>query len=223
MRIFSHNIFAIIYFNFKMLPWRQALKMPFDFGGKIKFNRLNGRIKLLGPISTSMIKIGFHGSDMFPNNSTIVDLCGELVIKGSNIRIGRGSVLRIESNGSCIFDHNSLIGANGLILCEKKIEIGADLISAWNCQIMDTDTHSIKDIETGHTNPRSCPIKIGSRCWIGNHVIINKGTVIPDDCTVSSMTLCNKDYSEKVTPFSILGGIPAKVLAIGKKRLNDKL
>lgn len=223
MRIFCHNILATIYFNFKMLPWRQAIRLPFDLGGKIKFIRLNGRIKILGPVSTSMIKIGFHGSDMFPNTTTTIDLSGELEIKGRNIRIGRGSLLRIETNGTCIFKNNSLIGANALILCEDEIEIGANLISAWNCQIMDTDTHSILDIETNTVGTRYVPIKIEDDCWIGNHVIINKGTILPSNTIVASNSLCNKDYSKVINSYCIIGGIPARLISTGKQRMQDKL
>lgn len=206
-----------------MLPWRQAILFPFDFGGKIKFRHLSGSIKITSPIRRGMIKIGFHGSDMFPDETTVLDLKGSLILNGNNIRIGTGSLIRIESNGECLIGDNSLIGARALILCETKIAISENLISAWDCQLMDTDTHSILDISTNHISSRTLPIIINKNCWLGNHVIVNKGTILPSDTIVASSSLCNKDYSKLLLPFSIIGGIPAKKLASNKKRMNDKL
>lgn len=206
-----------------MLPWRQAILLPFDLGGKIKFIHLNGSIEIIGSVSPGIFKIGFHGSDMFPNETTVFDLKGKLILKGRNIRIGTGSLIRIEENGICTLGNNSLIGARSIILCETNIDISSNLISAWNCQLMDTDTHSIQDIDNQNINTRTRPIKIEDYCWLGNNVILNKGTVLPSNTIVASYSLCNKDYSKTLQPFSIIGGIPAKILAVNKKRMNDKL
>ena len=83
---------------------------------------------------------------------------------------------------------------------------------------MDTDRHEIRNLDTGVLSPSRKPIVIGDNVWIGNNVCINKGTVIPDNIIVSSNSLCNKNYSE-VSPFSIIGGIPAKVLSSSKQRI----
>ena len=83
---------------------------------------------------------------------------------------------------------------------------------------MDTDRHEIRDVNTGTVYPSHKPIVIGDNVWIGNNVSINKGTVIPDNTIVSSHSLCNKNYSY-IPPFSVIGGIPAKVLSTGKQRV----
>ena len=100
MNLFAHNWFAILYFNFKMLPLKQAIRLPFDFCHKIKFKRLSGKIIIDdNAISRGMVRIGAQGSDMFDGTSTILDIAGTLLIKGIGISIGTGSLLRIESNG----------------------------------------------------------------------------------------------------------------------------
>ena len=43
-KIFQHNWLAIFYFNFKMLPFKQAIKLPFDFYHHIRFENLSGKI-----------------------------------------------------------------------------------------------------------------------------------------------------------------------------------
>ncbi len=224
MKFFNHNWFAILYFNFKMLPIRQAIHLPIDFCHKIKFNRLSGKVVINEKIiSRGMICFGAQGSDMFDGSSTIIDIAGSLIIKGSNIRIGRGSLLRIEQNATIELHDKVTIGARNIILCEQAISIQQQTISSWNCQFMDTDTHSIINLDNGEILPRTFPIRIGERCWIGNNVLINKGTILPNDIIVASYSLCNKDYSNRILNYSIIGGIPAKKIAENRKRNNDKL
>ena len=42
LNLFKRNWKAILYFNFKMLSFRQAIKFPFDFYGKIRFRERYG-------------------------------------------------------------------------------------------------------------------------------------------------------------------------------------
>ena len=44
--LFVHNWWAIIYFNFKVLPFKQAIRLPFDFYGKVRFVSLKGKVSL---------------------------------------------------------------------------------------------------------------------------------------------------------------------------------
>lgn len=225
MKFFNHNWLAILYFNFKMLPLKQAIHLPFDFCHKVKFKRLSGKIiiEVNNTISRGMIRVGAQGSDMFNGTSTILDIAGTLLIKGKGISIGTGSLLRIERNGFVELNSGVVLGAKNIVLCEQHICIGEQTISSWNCQFMDTDTHSIINLDNGDVLPRAHPIKIGRHCWIGNNVLVNKGTALPNDTIVASYSLCNKDYRNMIPENSIIGGIPAKKLAENKRRNNDKL
>lgn len=226
MKLFAHNWLAIFYFNFRMLPLKQAIHLPFDFCHKVKFKRLSGKIIIDGNnISRGMIRVGAQGSDMFDGASVIIDIAGTLrfnVCVGS-ISIGTGSLLRVERNGLVELNDGVVLGVKNIVLCEQSISFGEQTISSWNCQFMDTDTHSIIDLDSGDILPRSHPIKIGRHCWIGNHVLVNKGTILPDDTIVASYSLCNKDYRNMISENSVIGGIPAKKLVGNKKRSNDKL
>lgn len=206
-----------------MLPWRQAFHLPFIFYGKVRFVRTNGKIIFSNSIALGTIRIGSQGCEMFPNRTSVIDIGGTLKIDGASIRLGAGSILRIENTGTILLKDKCRIGANTILFSENLIEIGENTGVSWNCQLMDTDTHSIQDIATEHIKARSAPIIIGKHCWIGNHVIINKGTILPDYSTIASLSLCNKNYTGIAPSFSILGGIPAKVLAYGKRRMDDKL
>jgi len=215
--IFLHNITKIIYVNFHFLPIRQAIKFPIDVYGKLRVVGNSGKLCINGNVRPGMIKLGSQGRDMFPLDPVILDIRGSLCFNGP-FYIGCGSTIRVEAGAVMSIGPKSRFGAQSILFCEDKIIIGSQVGGSWRCQLMDTDRHEIRNLDTGVLSPSRKPIVIGDNVWIGNNVCINKGTVIPDNIIVSSNSLCNKNYSE-VSPFSIIGGIPAKVLSSSKQRI----
>lgn len=213
------NVIATIRFNFHYLPFWKAIRLPIILYNKVKFVHTNGDLLIRDDVTFKMIQIGAHGSDMFSERITIIDINGHLVFNGSNIRIGHGSLIRVDKDANLIFNNNSILGANNLIFCTKNIVFEENALFSWDCQIMDSDTHHIKNMEDGMVYECTKPIYIGKDCWIGNHVIINKGTILPEGIIVSSFSLCNKDY-RFLDKFSIVGGIPAKLLSTNKQRVD---
>ena len=64
-KITAHNWLSSIYLNFKMLPFNQAIYLPLDCYGKVRFEKLTGKIILKTThVYRGMIKIGSQGSDM---------------------------------------------------------------------------------------------------------------------------------------------------------------
>ena len=221
--LFLHNWFAILYFNFKMLPFKKAIFIPFDFYGSVRFISLKGKVCLdTNRIRPGMIKLGSQGRDMFPLNPVVLDIRGILRFKGS-FKLGCGSTIRVEPNAELCMGVNSRVGANCLVFCEDKIQIGDNVGMSWYSQIMDTDTHSVINVKTTEIGKRKSPVVIGANTWIGNHVIINKGCVLPRGTIVASMSLCNKNYMELIPDYSLIGGVPAKLLKTDVKRGDDKL
>lgn len=214
---FLHNIIKIIYVNFHFLPFKQAMKLPIDVYGKLRIIGNRGKIIINGQIRPGMIKLGSQGRDMFPLDPVILDVRGNLIFNGPFF-IGCGSTIRVENGANLSIGANSRFGAQSILFCEDSIKIGSQVEGSWRCHVMDTDRHEIRNLNTGVISPSHKPIEIGDNVWIGNNVSINKGTMIPDNTIVSSNSLCNKDYSE-VPPFSVLGGVPAKVLSSGKQRI----
>ena len=218
-KFFQHNWFAIIYFNFKMLPFRQAIHLPFDFYHKIRFNDLTGKIRLLHKPYRGMIKIGGRGSDVFPRLCSVITLRGTWEV-GANIELGTGFSLVVEKNGKLTLKDKVRIGAYSKVYCTEKIEIDTEVDLSWECQVFDTNFHYIQNVNTKEIPSINSPIKIGSYCWIGNRVNIMKGTVLPDYTIVASNSLCNKNYSD-VLAYSLVAGSPAQVKKNGYKRLFE--
>ena len=219
-KFFSHNWLAIFYFNFKMLPFRQAVKLPFDFYRHVRFENLCGNVVIdTSRVRRGMIKIGGRGSEMFPHIPVIIDLKGCVVFKGV-AEIGNGCLLRIEEKGNLVFGNRVRIGACSRIICEKAITFGNEIGISWEGQVFDTNFHYMKDMCTGTIVAKTAPVHIGSYNWLGNRVNIMKGTSTPDNVIVASNSLLNKDYTS-VPAYSILAGSPAKVVKGGIKRLFE--
>ena len=217
MSLFLHNIFYIIYLNFKFLPFKQACRLPIDVYGKLRLVGKSGKLNIIGDIRPGMIKLGSQGRDMFPLDPVILDIRGELTFNGF-FYIGCGSTIRVEYNAKMSIGADSRFGAQTILFCEERINIGAQVEGSWRCQLMDTDRHEILDRKTNKVLQSRKPIEIGDNVWIGNNVFINKGTKIPDNIIIASKSLCNKDYSS-VPAFSVIAGIPAKVVSSDKQRI----
>lgn len=221
-KIFSHNYFAILYFNFRMLPLSQALILPFDFYYNIRFENLSGKIILKNKnLKRGMIKIGGRGSEMFNRTSTIFDLKGLLIINGT-VEIGHGCLIRIDNNGVLVFGNEVRIGALSKIFCTMNIIFHDEIDFSWECQIFDTNFHYIRNIKTNEIEPMNGKIEIGSFNWFGNRITVMKGTFTPNYLIVASNSLCNKNYLN-YPEFAIIGGFPAKLLSIGKERIFENL
>ena len=219
-KIFQHNWIAILYFNFKMLPFKQAIHLPVDFYHHVRFNDLSGKVRIKSNrIYRGMIKIGGRGSDIFSRQCSVITLRGYMEL-GYGIELGTGISLVVDKNAKFILGNNVRLGANTKLYCTKQIEMGNEIDFSWECQIFDTNFHYMKNIENGQIYPIDNPIKIGSYNWFGNRVTVMKGTVTPDNTIVASNSLCNKDYSEK-GEYILLAGSPAVMKKKGCKRLFE--
>ena len=205
------------------MPFRQAIHLPIILYNNIRIIRSTGRFVInTNHVGFKMVQIGAHGSDMFSGRKTTLDIAGRININGGRVRIGYGSLIRVENDAIIDFYENSIIGANNVVFSCRSITFCENSLFSWDCQILDSDTHGLFNIETGKDVEITKPIVIGPDTWVGNHVIINKGTILPKGVIVSAFSLCNKDYTDRIPPYSVIGGVPAKLLKknIKRKYLN---
>ena len=105
--------------------------------------------------------------------------------------------------------------------CFQNISIGAQSWIVHRCQVFDTNFHYIADFAHGIVRRWAHPIIIGSYCWICNSSTITGGARIPDKTIVASNSLVNKDMSQ-IPEESIIGGVPAKLLSSGYRKIENK-
>lgn len=215
-----HNWWAIFYFNFKMLPFKQAIKLPFDFYYSVRFENVSGRVQLeQKTIRRGMIKIGGRGSEMFSRSQSILDIQGTVIFRGV-CELGHGVLLRVDPGGQVDFGHNVRLGALTKLFCKNKIKFGDEIDFSWECQIFDTNFHYLIDTRNESVDPICGTVNIGSRNWFGNRITAMKGCRTAENTVVASNSLCNKDYSS-LGSCIVIGGMPAKLLRKDTRRLFE--
>lgn len=220
-RIFrAANWWKTILFNFRLLPFRDAIHIPILLHGPVDISGCssNARIQWIGrrPHFANW-EIGYARDNRV--NYTCYPLTTRLNIKGTLLLgerglISAGSLISIDSNARLVLHNNFFCNLYTRIICTRHIEVEEDTLFAWECQIMDSDFHCLIDDDGVVKNPTS-PIYIGKRCWIGNRVTIGKGAYLNDDSVVSCNSYVNKDFSS-ITQ-GVFGGIPAKLITQKKK------
>lgn len=205
------NIVRTLVFNFIMLPFSQAIKLPIFIYGKVRFVSLNGKIVITNKVTTKMIKIGVN-QDSFSGNAK----CGSLVLmKNSCIEfrgpciISIGSVFRIS--GKLSIGSGSFFGSESKVFCDYKIFLGQYFRSTFQCCLMDSNFHPTIDLITKNIQPINRRISIGKYNWVGNRTNIMPGTKTGDNVIITSKSLLNKDYTIYGTNI-MLGGCPAKLI-----------
>ncbi|UQX89914.1 acyltransferase [Jatrophihabitans telluris] len=136
---------------------------------------------------------------------------GRLVL-GRWVHLGDGTSLRCHE-GTLRVGDKAVFGRNDVVNCYLDIEIGAASIIADLVYIVDFD-HVFSDI----TRPikdqgiSKAPVGIGADVWLGTKVSVLRGTVIGPGSVVAANAVVSRDVPE----FSIVAGVPARV--IGDRR-----
>jgi acetyltransferase-like isoleucine patch superfamily enzyme len=205
------NILKTLYFNFKMLPVKQALKLPVFIGKHTKFISLKGIIKFESPLKSGMIKIGFGSVGIIDQSyaRTLIEINGEVVFKGKAL-FGNGSKISIGKNGILNIGNNFCISASSTIVCFESVTLGNDVLFSWEILLMDTDFHETINTNTLEINHKiSKPIFLGNNIWVGTRCTILKGTIIPSNTIVAANTLLNKKFN--IEENCLLAGNPASI------------
>lgn len=100
------------------------------------------------------------------------------------------------------------IGFYTLIYASVSIEVGDDCMIAPFVHIVDSNHGMDRHLPMNRQGNQVAPVKIGSDVWIGTHAVILKGVEIGDGAIVAAGSVVR----ENVSPYSIVAGIPAKVI-----------
>jgi acetyltransferase-like isoleucine patch superfamily enzyme len=213
------NLFKTIYFNFRVMPFQEAIRLPIWLFGKIEIPVCTGNVKWLSSsphtggwiIGNDCMRI----QDNIRPDVTIIELAGTLIL-GEHGKIRNGVVLRVY--GVTCIEEDVNVGYRCKIICKDKIHIGSLTQISWECQIFDTNFHYyVKDDRMIQRTEGE--VYIGSHCWIGNRTSIMKDSYIADGCIVASNSLVN--HNLKSSPRCLIAGIPARKVANNCQRLFE--
>lgn len=202
-----------VYFNFKYLRFREAIKLPILVSHRVYLKETRGKVFINSDIKSGMIKIGFGEVGIFDQvkSRTIWQVSGTVIFNGK-ASIGHGS--KISVRGKISIGKNFIISAESQIVCHKQITIGNDVLLSWDILIMDTDFHEILDVNGARIN-NDKEIVIGNKVWIGCRSILLKGTTIGNNVVIAANTLLNGRNQFNNIENVIIGGNPAKILKEG--------
>lgn len=208
-------LFAVpktLYVNFRVLPFRQAVKLPIWMTCQTRVAVMGGVI-LKGNVRPFLVRIGFHECDETNRgDTTLLKVQGQLVFEGE-AHIGRGSKIVVGTGALLELGDNFAISSSSAISCYKHIKFGRDIQFSWDCLVMDSDTHSILDEQGNRMNPDR-EIVFGDKVWIGNGCMILKGAHVPSTCVIGARSVVS---GSKFEDHSIIVGNPAKSV----KRIGD--
>ena len=122
----------------------------------------------------------------------------------ADLRPGEGRHPKIEIGDWCTvmfdFQVNSAV----------SVTIGEGCLFASRVFVSDCD-HILEpgvNLTARCASYESAPVVIEHNCWLGQNVVVLKGVTIGHHSIVAANAVVNRD----VPPFSIVGGVPAKVI-----------
>ncbi len=221
VNLFRRNWWAILYFNFKMLPFRQAVKFPFDFYGAIRFQSLRGKVELNGQVRRGQFQFGRFQYEIFHKEPTVITIDGLWKFNGSVMCMGIGSQIEIHEKAIFEMGEDIVFGARARIFIRKNVVLQNHIGFSWEVQLFDSNFHFMRNIETGMIPYINKSVFIDDHCWIGNRTTINKGTRIPAYSILAGGSMTNKNYAKDGKTHLTLAGCPAKIVAEGYERIFE--
>lgn len=198
-----------ILFNFKSFPISVAVRLPIWIHYNTSYS-VKGRIILKTKPKFALIRFGAHTvpAKSYKEQSLLeVEKGGVLVFQGTG-HIGRGSRIWVGAEGHLTLGDNFAISASSSIICYKQITFGRDIQFSWDCLVMDSDAHSIYDVNGEKTNEDK-PIKFGNKIWIACRATVLKGSNIGDNSVVGANSfIIGKTFEAN----SIIAGSPARTI-----------
>jgi acetyltransferase-like isoleucine patch superfamily enzyme len=134
---------------------------------------------------------------------------GKNVVIGDYSIVGTTSKITIEKNVTTSRNFN----------CGGDVFIGADTLIGPNVFISSGKHHiegreKIRDLDSKYFNESgthfSDEISIGADSWLGANVVILPGVKLGEGCVVAANSVVTKSFED----FSIIGGVPAKLLKV---------
>lgn len=205
--LYLFSIPKTIFFNFRYLPIKQAIRLPIFISYKVVLRSVKGSVEI-SDCHTGSIKIGFGYVGIFDGvrSRSIWECAGRVIFKGK-ANIGHGTKISVADGAILQIGDNFCVTAESQIVCFKNISFGTDVLVSWQCLIMDTDCHNI--IKNNQIINFDNDIVIGNNVWIGCRSTVLKGVHILDGNVVAANSNCVKTID---TLNAIIGGNPAKIL-----------
>lgn len=139
----------------------------------------------------------------------------ERIAAGRNLFVGRNC--HLKSMADCrgarapnlVIGDSVFINDGTIIDANFQVTIGDHTIIGPACVVIDSN-HRFDDLDHTVLEQGSdyLPVKIGSHCWVGAHVIILPGVTIGDRAVIAANSTVTRSIPER----SVAAGTPARVI-----------
>lgn len=199
-----------LYLNFRTLPLRDAMKLPYVVMSKTAVRgatresmRIEGEIRT-GMIRVGALKVAKRGIHVNGKTSLMVENGGSITFKGC-ASIGAGSSI-CAAGGEIELGDSFSCNNNCFLFSNEGISFDDDVLLGWNVNVRDNDGHPI--YQDGAVVNESRPVHVASHVWIASYVDILKGVDIATGVVVGTRSLVTRSVKE---PKSLVVGIPAHI------------
>lgn len=223
MKIFKNKrllraLIPSIIFNFRYLPFKQALKLPIIVY-KMRCLSQKGSIIIDNKnIYTGMIQLGFPRAATYPNNGITWRNKGKVIFKGS-CRIGNDCYVIVGKQGILTFGDDFKANAGIKIVSECSITFGSHTRFGWGGIMMDTNFHPLYDMEKKKFKKAFSPIIIGDYNWFGLQCYVMHGVHTPERCIFGARSIVTR--GGQFESYCVHGGSPIRVLSRNVMRDYD--
>ncbi len=171
------------------------------------------RFKILHP------RVKTEGFVFLPRKYEVVVKKGAVMRIGKFVWIGRNNALRCHE-GELYIGDKTVFGSDNTVNCYAGVYIGPECLFADSVYIVDFD-HNYWDPEMSIRSQgiSKSPVRLEGDIWVGTKVVILRGVTVGRGSVIGAMSLVNRD----VPPYSIVGGVPARVLGYRPRPLGDDI
>ncbi len=219
------SLFKTLYFNFKLLPFRDACKLPIAIGRRVEFQNLSKvKIKFIEGVKLRMftVSIGLNKTEI-TSPRTLWSLLrfeenSELWL-GEKVTIASGAAISVYKNAKLIINSRVVMNQRVKIFAKNHVEFGPDCRVGWESQFYDTAFHLTYIKDKNIIKSPYGKIVFGQNCWITNRCTVSGNVFLPPFSMLASGSVLNKDYSNITSTGNLFAGSPAVLKRTGIYRI----
>lgn len=210
LRTALRALFPTIFFNFRYLPFKQALKLPIWIY-KPHFISLKGSVIIdVANIHPGMIRIGFLTATTYPDSGFYWNNEGLIIFKGKCV-IGNNAFIVTGKNGKIEFGEDFRATTSMRIVSHIGIQFGKSVTLGWEVIVMDTNFHPLYDKETNQSKKTYGKILIGDYNWFSTQCYVMHSVHTPVSCIFGARSIVTRGGGYQ--SYCLYGGNPIKILS----------
>lgn len=185
----------------------------------VKIEMVSSHCELLENVSVLRYNISILRGQLSIGDNTKIQrdkpFRSTISIDNGKLSLGNNNVIQcdfsVRFGGVCSIGQFNCINEGSELRCDYSLSIGDYNMISYNCNIWDTNTHTMNgahyrrsllseyssNIGAEKEAPKTKPVKIGNDCWLGKNVSILKGTNIEDESIIGLGSILSNQIIKK--------------------------